>query len=135
MSQLAHDVTVRRLSLLPKAPTGIGGLDEVTGGGLPRGRPTLICGPAGSGKTLLAMEFLIRGITDYGEPGVFIAFEETAADLAANSRRSRCGPSSTSRRSVRRSWPGTTASRSWIWWRTRSGPGATTSWPYRPSSD
>jgi circadian clock protein KaiC len=84
MPQLAHDVTVRRLPLLPKAPTGIGGLDEVTGGGLPRGRPTLICGPAGSGKTLLAMEFLIRGITDYGEPGVFIAFEETAADLAAN---------------------------------------------------
>ncbi len=70
--------------LLPKAPTGIAGLDEVTGGGLPRGRPTLVCGPAGCGKTLLGMEFLVRGITEYGEPGVFLAFEETAGDLAAN---------------------------------------------------
>ena len=72
------------LPTLPKAPTGIRGLDEVTGGGLPRGRPTLVCGPAGSGKTLLAMEFLVRGITQFGEPGVFIAFEETRADLVAN---------------------------------------------------
>jgi circadian clock protein KaiC len=69
---------------LPKAPTGIAGLDDVTGGGLPRGRPTLICGPAGCGKTLIAMEFLIRGITQYNEPGVFVAFEETAEDLTAN---------------------------------------------------
>ena len=69
---------------LPKAPTGISGLDEVTGGGLPRGRPTLVCGPAGSGKTLLAMEFLVRGITQFDEPGVFIAFEETRDDLVAN---------------------------------------------------
>jgi circadian clock protein KaiC len=69
---------------LPKAPTGISGLDEVTGGGLPRGRPTLVCGPAGCGKTLLAMEFLVRGITEYDEPGVFVAFEESAADLTAN---------------------------------------------------
>src|SRR5215213_6166969 len=53
-----------RLGQLPKAQTGISGLDEVTGGGLPRGRPTLICGPAGCGKTLLAMEFLVRGITE-----------------------------------------------------------------------
>ena len=71
-------------STLAKAPTGISGLDEVTGGGLPRGRPTLICGPAGCGKTLLAMEFLVRGITEYDEPGVFIAFEESAEDLLAN---------------------------------------------------
>jgi circadian clock protein KaiC len=56
----------------------------VTGGGLPRGRPTLVCGPAGCGKTLLAMEFLVRGITDFDEPGVFVAFEESAADLVAN---------------------------------------------------
>jgi len=70
--------------VLPKALTGINGLDEVTGGGLPRGRPTLICGPAGCGKTMLAMEFLVRGSTDYGEPGVFLAFEETADDLVAN---------------------------------------------------
>jgi circadian clock protein KaiC len=69
---------------LQKAATGISGLDEVTAGGLPRGRPTLVCGPAGCGKTLLAMEFLVRGITEFGEPGVFIAFEESAVDLAAN---------------------------------------------------
>jgi circadian clock protein KaiC len=77
-----HSVT--RLAALPKAPTGISGLDDVTGGGLPLGRPTLVCGPAGCGKTLLAMEFLVRGITDFGEPGVFVAFEESAEDLAAN---------------------------------------------------
>ena len=56
----------------------------MTGGGLPRGRPTLVCGPAGCGKTLLAMEFLVRGITEFGENGVFLAFEESAADLTAN---------------------------------------------------
>jgi circadian clock protein KaiC len=72
------------LGELPKAPTGVSGLDEVTGGGLPRGRPTLVCGPAGSGKTLLAMEFLVRGITEFDEPGVFVAFEESADDLIAN---------------------------------------------------
>jgi circadian clock protein KaiC len=71
---------------LPKAPTGIQGLDEITGGGLPRGRPTLVCGSAGAGKTLLAMEFLVRGATQYGEPGVFMAFEETAAELTQNVR-------------------------------------------------
>lgn len=70
--------------LLPKTPTGIAGLDEVTGGGLPRGRSTLVCGPAGCGKTLLAAEFLMRGISQFDEPGVFIAFEESAADLIAN---------------------------------------------------
>src|SRR5512134_1876964 len=69
---------------LPKCPTGIQGLDEITGGGLPRGRATLVCGGAGCGKTLFAMEFLVRGITEYGEPGVFMAFEETAEELAAN---------------------------------------------------
>jgi circadian clock protein KaiC len=71
---------------LPKAPTGIKGLDEITGGGFPRGRPTLVCGSAGCGKTLLATEFLVRGATEQGEPGVFIAFEETAAELAQNVR-------------------------------------------------
>jgi circadian clock protein KaiC len=69
---------------LPKSPTGIQGLDEITGGGLPRGRPTLVCGSAGCGKTLLAMEFLVRGATQFGEPGVFMFFEETEAELAAN---------------------------------------------------
>ena len=69
---------------LPKAPTGIQGLDEITGGGLPKGRPTLVCGGAGCGKTLLAMEFLVRGATQFNEPGVFMAFEEAAKDLAQN---------------------------------------------------
>lgn len=72
------------MSQLPKAPTGIQGLDEVTGGGLPKGRPTLICGSAGCGKTLLAMEFIVRGATQFHEPGVFVAFEETAQDLTEN---------------------------------------------------
>ncbi len=69
---------------LPKSPTGIQGLDEITGGGLPKGRPTLLCGGAGCGKTLLAMEFLVRGATQFNEPGVFMAFEETAKDLTQN---------------------------------------------------
>src|SRR4030067_2652562 len=69
---------------LPKSPTGIQGLDEITGGGFPKGRPTLICGGAGCGKTLLAMEFLLRGATQFNEPGVFMAFEETAKDLTQN---------------------------------------------------
>jgi circadian clock protein KaiC len=69
---------------LRKARTGIRGLDEITGGGLPAGRPTLVCGSAGCGKTLLAMEFLVRGITEYDEPGVFMAFEETGEELAEN---------------------------------------------------
>jgi circadian clock protein KaiC len=71
---------------LPKASTGIDGLDEITGGGLPRGRPTLICGAAGCGKTLLAMEFVVRGATRFGEPGVFMAFEETGDELTQNVR-------------------------------------------------
>ncbi|WP_397382589.1 circadian clock protein KaiC [Prosthecobacter sp.] len=71
-------------SLLPKCPTGIQGLDEITGGGLPRGRPTLVCGGAGCGKTLLAAEFLVRGAAQFGEPGVLMAFEETEKELKAN---------------------------------------------------
>ena len=73
-------------SVLPKAPTGIVGLDEITFGGLPRGRPTLVCGAAGCGKTLLAMEFLVRGATQFGEPGVYITFEESEGELAQNVR-------------------------------------------------
>lgn len=69
---------------LPKSPTGIAGLDEITGGGLPKGRPTLVCGGAGCGKTLLAMEFLVHGATQFNEPGVFMAFEETIQDLTQN---------------------------------------------------
>ena len=69
---------------LAKTPSGIHGLDEITGGGLPRGRPTLVCGGAGSGKTLFALEFLVRGILEHGEPGVFMSFEESEEELAAN---------------------------------------------------
>src|ERR1017187_1490222 len=69
---------------LPKCPTGIQGLDEITSGGLPRGRPTLMCGGAGCGKTLFAVEFLVRGAVQFGEPGVFMSFEETEAELKAN---------------------------------------------------
>jgi circadian clock protein KaiC len=76
-SHLAHT--------LPKCPTGIVGFDEITLGGLPRGRPSLICGGAGCGKTLFGMEFLARGAMEFGEPGVCISFEENADDLAQNS--------------------------------------------------
>jgi circadian clock protein KaiC len=68
----------------PKTPTGIDGLDEITGGGIPKGRPTLICGDAGSGKTLFGVEFIVKGATVFNEPGVFVAFEERAAELALN---------------------------------------------------
>jgi circadian clock protein KaiC len=71
---------------ISKCPTGIQGLDEVTFGGLPRGRPTLVCGGAGCGKTLLGMEFLVRGATQYNEPGVCVSFEETGEELALNMR-------------------------------------------------
>ena len=71
---------------LPKAPTGIHGLDEITEGGFPLGRPTLICGGAGCGKTLMAMEFLVRGATEFNEPGVCFAFEETPEELTQNVR-------------------------------------------------
>jgi circadian clock protein KaiC len=72
------------LPSLRKSPTGIHGLDDITFGGLPAGRPTLICGSAGCGKTLFAMEFLVSGATKYNEPGVFISFEETEKDLTEN---------------------------------------------------
>jgi len=81
--QKKTDLSVKTAGI-EKCPTGIRGLDEITNGGLPRGRPTLVCGGAGSGKTLLAMEFIVRGIRDYGEPGVFMAFEETTEDLTKN---------------------------------------------------
>lgn len=73
-----------QLVSFPKSPTGIPGLDEITEGGLPKGRPTLVCGGAGCGKTLFAMEFLVNGIHEYNELGVFMAFEETKEELAAN---------------------------------------------------
>jgi circadian clock protein KaiC len=69
---------------LIKSPTGIQGFDEITDGGLPAGRPTLVCGGAGCGKTLFAMEFLVRGATQFNEPGVFMSFEETNEELIKN---------------------------------------------------
>lgn len=76
--------TIKPIEELLKAPTGIRGLDDITFGGLPKGRPTLVAGGAGSGKTLMSMEFLVRGATMFGEPGVFVAFEETAEELEKN---------------------------------------------------
>jgi circadian clock protein KaiC len=76
--------THKKYNTLNKCPTGIQGLDEITYGGLPQGRPILLCGKAGCGKTLMAMEFLVRGATEFNEPGVFMAFEETAKELTQN---------------------------------------------------
>ncbi|MDW0170668.1 MAG: circadian clock protein KaiC [Nitrososphaeraceae archaeon] len=70
--------------IFPKTPTGVDGLDEITNGGFPQGRPTLICGGAGCGKTLLSIQFLIKGITEFKEPGVFMSFEEPSDDLTLN---------------------------------------------------
>jgi circadian clock protein KaiC len=81
---MAKGKTTSRPTGLAKAPTGIQGLDEITEGGLPRGRPTLVCGAAGCGKTLLAAEFLMRGAAEFGEPGVFMMFEESGEELAEN---------------------------------------------------
>ena len=81
---MAQSKVQTRLKKLPRSPTGIQGLDEITFGGLPKGRPTLVCGGAGCGKTLFAMEFLVRGATEYGEPGVFMSFEESEKELTAN---------------------------------------------------
>jgi len=75
---------IKSLQPLLKSPTGIEGLDEITGGGLPTGRTTLVCGSAGCGKTMLGLEFLVRGATQFGEPGVFMMFEETSEELTAN---------------------------------------------------
>ncbi|NPV25390.1 circadian clock protein KaiC [Bradyrhizobium aeschynomenes] len=77
-------IVTRDLPVIAKSPTGIDGLDEVTFGGLPQGRPTLLCGAAGCGKTLFAMTFLYNGAVAYDEPGVFIAFEEQPEDLIKN---------------------------------------------------
>jgi circadian clock protein KaiC len=74
----------RDLPAIEKSATGIAGLDEITYGGLPKGRPTLLCGSAGCGKTLFSMTFLYNGAVEFGEPGVFIAFEEQPEDLAKN---------------------------------------------------
>ena len=72
------------MKFLPKARTGISGLDEITMGGIPEGRPTLICGGPGCGKTLFSIEFLVNGVTRFNEPGVFIAFEDKTEELTMN---------------------------------------------------
>src|SRR5678816_2709844 len=77
MKQRSNDV-------FPKTPTGINGLDEVTNGGFPKNRPTLVCGSAGCGKTLLAVQFITKGITEFNEPGVYMSFEESKTDLSEN---------------------------------------------------
>lgn len=82
--QILKKLKTSQKFIFPKSPTGVEGLDEITGGGFPTGRPTLICGGAGCGKTLLSMQFLIKGIVDYDEPGVFMSFEELADDLKLN---------------------------------------------------
>jgi circadian clock protein KaiC len=82
--EAAAPASKTELPVLQKAPSGIPGFDDITAGGLPRGRPTLIAGSAGCGKTLFGLHFLVRGATLYGEPGVFIAFEEREQDLVEN---------------------------------------------------
>ena len=84
MQKTKPSTSVNKKFSFPKTPTGVEGLDEITEGGLPKGRPTLICGGAGCGKTLLSMQFLIKGITEYNEPGVFLSFEEPSKDLSLN---------------------------------------------------
>lgn len=76
-------LSLNNITLL-KTPSGIAGLDEITGGGLPANRPTLVCGGTGCGKTLLSLEFLVKGATQFNEPGVFMAFEEKAIELETN---------------------------------------------------
>lgn len=75
---------IETINVLQKSPTGISGLDEITKGGLPLGRPTLICGSAGCGKTLMSVEYIVRGALEFNEPGVFMAFEEKTEELAVN---------------------------------------------------
>src|ERR1700759_2327808 len=86
MAQKRSIQVARAPQLLQKTPTGINGLDEITEGGLPRGRPTLVCGAAGCGKTMLAAEFVARGALDHGEPGVIVTFEESTQELVDNMR-------------------------------------------------
>jgi len=84
MSKAKKTAVANHYPLLPKTPTGIAGLDEITGGGIPKGRPTLVCGDAGCGKTLMSLEFIVRGAMEFDEPGVFMAFEEKTDELAMN---------------------------------------------------
>src|SRR4051812_7125208 len=84
MTKKKQPTASKKLPVLKKTRSGIPGLDEITLGGLPTGRPTLICGGAGCGKTLFSLEFIIKGAAEFNEPGVFVAFEEKAEELAMN---------------------------------------------------
>ena len=86
MNKNAARLALPKGGSIAKCPTGITGFDEISQGGLPRGRPTLLCGSAGCGKTLLAMEFLVRGAAEFDEPGVFVSFEESSPELIENVR-------------------------------------------------
>ncbi|MDB6170453.1 MAG: kaiC, partial [Verrucomicrobia bacterium] len=81
---MAQPKSIKRDGRLKKVPSGIDGFDTVTAGGLPAGRPTLVCGGAGCGKSLFGAEFLVRGALEYGEPGVLMSFEETIPDIEKN---------------------------------------------------
>ena len=84
LSRVSSAASRQTPPVLAKTATGIKGIDEITGGGIPKGRPTLICGTAGCGKTLFGMEFIVRGATQFNEPGVFVAFEENEKELTEN---------------------------------------------------
>ena len=84
MTRGIKEKNIRTQKTLPKTLTGIAGFDDITNGGVPSGRPTLVCGEAGCGKTLFSIEFIVKGATLYNEPGVFVAFEEKAEELTAN---------------------------------------------------
>ena len=83
-SKRTKAAAARAFPQLKKAPSGIAGFDEISGGGLPAGRPTIVCGGPGCGKTMFAMEFLVRGATEFGEPGVLMTFEETGEEMSRN---------------------------------------------------
>jgi circadian clock protein KaiC len=83
-SKRTKAAATRAFPQLKKAPSGIAGFDEISGGGLPAGRPTIVCGGPGCGKTMFAMEFLVRGATEFGEPGVLMTFEETGEEMSRN---------------------------------------------------
>lgn len=84
MAKKSKPVVIHKLTPIEKARTGIHGLDDITGGGLPKGRTTIICGGPGCGKTMLGIEFLVRGALEFNEPGVLMAFEETPEEMAKN---------------------------------------------------
>src|ERR1700676_3793654 len=84
MRKNGHGKASLRMKRLDKSPTGIAGFDELTNGGVPKGRPTIVCGGPGCGKTMLAVEFLVRGATEFNEPGVLMTFEETGGEMSKN---------------------------------------------------